>query len=161
MSCWRWQSSFYLSCTSGEHGRARTRACGTCHSAFVTGQLHFCKYCVSSPIYDHKGAFVLGGCCVFVCGSTACCLWEQGRTTITERGSSACAWALWAVVWPDARLADGQSLTCYGPLSDYLVLVTHNRPLSLLSFFPLYGPAPHLSLMKPFPLVNSRWSSGA
>lgn len=71
MSCWRWQSSFYLSCTSGEHGRARTRACGTCHSAFVTGQLHFCKYCVSSPIYDHKGAFVLGGCCVFVCGSTS------------------------------------------------------------------------------------------
>lgn len=94
---------------------------------------------------------------VFLCAvPQACCLWEQGRTTITERGSSACAWALWAVVWPDARLADGQSLTCYGPLSDYLVLVTHNRPLSLLSFFPLYGPAPHLSLMKPFPLVNSR-----
>lgn len=22
------------------------------------------------PIYDHKGAFVLGGCGVFVCGST-------------------------------------------------------------------------------------------
>lgn len=41
-----------------------------CHSAFVTEQLHFYKYCVSGPIYDHKGAFVLGGCCVFVCGST-------------------------------------------------------------------------------------------
>lgn len=41
-----------------------------CHSAFVTDQLHFCKYCVLDSIYEHKGAFVLGGCCVFVCGST-------------------------------------------------------------------------------------------
>lgn len=23
----------------------------------------------SGPVYDHKGAFVLGGCCVFMCGS--------------------------------------------------------------------------------------------
>lgn len=41
-----------------------------CHSAFVTEQLHLYKYCVSGSIYEHKGAFVLGGCCVFVCGST-------------------------------------------------------------------------------------------
>lgn len=42
-----------------------------CHSDFVAEQLHFYKYCVLGPIYDHKGAFVLGGCCVFVCGSAS------------------------------------------------------------------------------------------
>lgn len=40
------------------------------HSSFITEQLLFNKYCVLGPIYDHKGAFVLGGCGVFVCGST-------------------------------------------------------------------------------------------
>ena len=49
-----------------------------CHSAFVTEQLHFYKYCVLGPIYDHKGAFVLGGCCVFVCGSTGLLFVEAG-----------------------------------------------------------------------------------
>lgn len=49
-----------------------------CRSAFVTEQLHIYKYCVSGPIYDHKGAFVLGGCCVFVCGSTGLLFVEAG-----------------------------------------------------------------------------------
>lgn len=36
----------------------------------LSQQLHDYKCCVSGPIPDHKGAVVLGGCCVFVCGST-------------------------------------------------------------------------------------------
>lgn len=40
-----------------------------CHSAFVTA-ITLLQILCFGPIPDHKGAFVLGGCCVFVCGST-------------------------------------------------------------------------------------------
>lgn len=76
-TCWHCHLSFY----PPEHWQnwvSMHAHIQQCHSAFVTEQLHFYKYCVSGPIYDHKGAFVLGGCCVFVCGSTGLLFVEAG-----------------------------------------------------------------------------------
>lgn len=120
-----------------------------CHSAFVTEQLHSCKYCVSGPIYDHKGAFVLGGCCVFVCGSTGLLFVE-------------------AVL--DYHCRKRQLGMCLGSVGSGLArFQTHRWPESQSLFFlwlscSAHSQAPSLSLsplppplplqMKTFPLVN-------
>lgn len=46
--------------------------------------------------------------CVRFRGPVVCV--RRRRATIAERGSEACAWALWAVVWIPASLTDGWSL---------------------------------------------------
>ena len=124
-----------------------------CHSAFVTEQLHFHKYCVSSPIYDHKGAFVLGGCCVFMRGSTGLlfveavldyhCRKRQLGMCLGSVGSGlACCQAY---RWPES-----QSL--FFSFSGCLVPLTHKLPLFLSP--PPYPHPPFPSQIKTFPLVN-------
>lgn len=52
--------------------------------------------------------------CVCVWSSTGLLSVDvEMESPITERCSLACAWALWVVVWPTARLADGQSLRLF------------------------------------------------
>lgn len=46
--------------------------------------------------------------CVRFRGPVVCV--RRRRATTAERGSEACAWALWAVVWIPASLTDGWSL---------------------------------------------------
>src|SRR4029434_9330493 len=46
--------------------------------------------------------------CMCVCGvSMLLCLWELRQATVAEGSSKTCAWALGAVVWPGASIADG------------------------------------------------------
>lgn len=122
-----------------------------CHSAFVTEQLHFYKYCVSGPIYDHKGAFVLGGCCVFVCGSTGLLFVEAGLDYHCRKrqlgmclGSVGSGLALCQTHrWPESQSLFFLWLSCS----------THSQAPSL-SFSFSSSPLPCPSQIKTFPLVN-------
>lgn len=122
-----------------------------CHSAFVTEQLHFYKYCVSGPIYDHKGAFVLGGCCVFVCGSTGLLFVEAGLDYHCRKrqlgmclGSVGSGLALCQTHrWPESQSLFFLWLSCS----------THSQAPSL-SFSFSSSPLPYPSQIKTFPLVN-------
>lgn len=122
-----------------------------CHSAFVTEQLHFYKYCVSGPIYDHKGAFVLGGCCVFVCGSTGLLFVEAGLDYHCRKrqlgmclGSVGSGLALCQTHrWPESQSLFFLWLSCS----------THSQAPSL-SFSFSSNPLPYPSQIKTFPLVN-------
>lgn len=121
-----------------------------CHSAFVTEQLHFYKYCVSGPIYDHKGAFVLGGCCVFVCGSTGLLFVEAVLDYhCRKRQLGMCLGSVGSGLagrqthrWPESQSLFFLWLSCSA----------HSQALSLSFFlFLLYAHPPQ---MKTFPLVN-------
>lgn len=116
--------------------------------AFVTEQLHFYKYCVSGPIYDHKGAFVLGGCCVFVCGSTGLLFVEAVLGLPLQKEAVRHVPGLcgqWFGSLPDSQMA--------GVSVSFLSLAILFRSLtSSLSFFLPSPPLP--SQMKTFPLVN-------
>lgn len=122
-----------------------------CHSAFVTEQLCFYKYCVSGPIYDHKGAFVLGGCCVFVCGSTGLLFVEavldyhcRKRQLGMCLGSVGSGLALCQTHrWPESQSLFFLWLSCSA----------HSQAPSLFFLFLLYPPSLP-SQMKTFPLVN-------
>lgn len=127
-----------------------------CHSGFVTEQLHFYKYCVSGPIYDHKGAFVLGGCCVFVCGSTGLLFVEAALDYhCRERQLGMCLGSVGSGLahfqthrWPKSQSLFFLWLSCSA----------HSQAPSLSFSFsstpplPTHPPIP--SQMKTFPLVN-------
>ena len=133
------------------HVRIRHR-----HSAFVTEQLHFYKYCVSGPIYDHKGAFVLGGCCVFVCGSTSLLFVEAGLDShCRKRQLGMCLGSVGSGLarcqthrWPESQSLVFRWLSCSA----------HSQapPLSFSFSSTTHTPTPHQpsSQMKTFPLVN-------
>lgn len=119
-----------------------------CHSAFVTEQLHFYKYCVSGSIYEHKGAFVLGGCCVFVCGSTGLLFVEAVLDYYCrERQLGMCLGSVGSGLafcqthrWPESQSLFFLWLSCS---------VRSQAPSLAFSSTP---PSP--SQMKTFPLVN-------
>lgn len=129
-------------------GNARIQQC---HSAFVTDQLHFGKYCVSDSIYEHKGAFVLSGCCVFVCGSTGLlfveavldyyCRKKQLGMCLGSVGSGLAGRQTRR--WLESQSLFSLRLSCSVP----------SQAPSLPSFL-LYNTPPPSSQMKTFPLVN-------
>lgn len=140
-----------IQCTEPWQNWVNIHACmQQCHSAFVTAQLHLYKYCVSGSIYEHKGAFVLGGCCVFVCGSTGLLFVE-------------------AVL--DYYCRKRQLGMCLDSVGSGLALCqTHRWPESQSLFFlwlscSVRSQTPSLfstllSLMKTFPLVNRERKTG-
>lgn len=137
----------WTSAELGEHACIRQ-----CHSVFVTKQLHFYKYCFLGPIYDHKGAFVLGGCCVFVCGSTGLLFVEAGldyhcRKRQLGMGLSSVGSGL--ACCQAHRWSKSQSLF-------FSLAILFRSLASSLSFFLFLRCTPPLpSPMKTFPLVNS------
>lgn len=141
----------HLSLSLVNIGRIGEPACiRQCHSAFVTKQLHFYKYCFLGPIYDHKGAFVLGGCCVFVCGSTGLLFVEAGldyhcRKRQLGMGLSSVGSGL--ACCQAHRWSKSQSL--------FFSLAILFRSLTSSLFFFLRCTPPLPSPMKTFPLVNS------
>lgn len=91
--------------------------------------------------------------CVCVWSSTGLLSVDvEMESPITERCSLACAWALWVVVWPTARLADGQSLRLFFlfvSFSGYLIQLYSQAP----SLF-RQQPPPFPLQITTFPLVN-------
>lgn len=117
----------------------------------LSQQLHYYKYCVSGPIPDHKGAFVLGGCCVFVCGSTGLLFVEAFLDYhCRERQLGMCPGSVGSGLarcqtprWPESQSLFFLWLSCSA----------HSQTPSLSLFLSLLPP-PLPSQMKTFPLVN-------
>lgn len=126
-----------------------------CLSAYFPKQLDLYKFALLPLFMTIWVPLSLVAAVFCACGSTALMLWRLDSTPIAERGSQACAGALWAVVWLAAKLTDGRSLSLFFFLSGYLVPLTHKLPVFLS--LSLLTPPPHPPLpsqIMPFPLVN-------